>query len=64
MTFNLPKLVALILGVRAKYSDLPIVIGGRAAQTAGQLASELSVVVDHSCDGLAFRSFSKVPDIT
>ena len=60
MGFNLPKLVALVAAVRAKFATLPIVVGGRAMRGALALSTELSLAVDGG-DGAAFRVHAQPP---
>jgi methanogenic corrinoid protein MtbC1 len=59
MAFNLPKTVALVEAVRAKFPSLPIVLGGRALRGGAILAEELDVRIDLAGDGAAFRPFAR-----
>ena len=59
MAFNVPKTVALVVAVRRKFSTLPIVLGGRACRGTVELAKELSVAVELTDDGAAFRAFAR-----
>lgn len=54
MVFNIPTTVELTEKIRARFSSLPIVLGGRAWASQSQLAKELGVQIDTTQDFSAF----------